>query len=252
MTATTKPPETDLFALDAALRAQFLEASTATLSIQLLKRGLRSCAVSGVRPLNPAASRFAGPAYTLRFIPAREDLAVPASVARPDNPQRVAIEDVPAGAVLVIDALRETRAGTLGDILAARLHRRGVAGIVSDGAMRDAQELATLAIPIFCAGIAPPPSFAFLYPVDRNLPIGCGGAAVFPGDIVVGDGGGVVVVPRHLAAEVARDSVEQERLEVFIRRRVDRGHPTPGLYPANEETLAAYRRWVAAGRPKEV
>ena len=242
----------DLFSIAPALREQLLEASTATLSIQLLKRGFRFSAVNDVRPLNPKAARFAGPAYTLRFIPAREDLAVPASVAQPDNAQRVAIEEVPAGAVLVIDAQRETRAGTLGDILAARLLQRGVAGIVSDGAMRDATELEKLAIPIFCAGIAPPPSFNFLYPVDRNQPIGCGGAAVFPGDLVVGDGGGVVVIPRHLAEEVARDSVEQERLEVFIRRRVDRGHPTPGLYPASEETLAAYRRWVAAGRPDEV
>src|SRR5579859_8042809 len=128
---------TDLFTLDAALRAQFLEASTATLSIQMLKRGFRFSAVAGVRPLNAGASRFAGPAYTLRFIPAREDIAVPASVTRGDNAQRIAIEEVPEGAVLVIDAQRETRAGTLGDILVARLHQRGVVGIVSDGAMRD-------------------------------------------------------------------------------------------------------------------
>jgi len=242
----------DRFALDPAIRAQLLEASTATISMQLLKRGLRFCAIGGVRPLNPKAARFAGPAYTLRFIPAREDLSVPGSIARDDNAQRVAIEEAPAGAVLVIDAQRESRAGTLGDILAARLLQRSVAGVVSDGAMRDAPELETLALPIFCAGITAPPSFNFLHPVGRNEPVGCGGAAVFPGDVVVGDGGGVIVVPRHLAAEVARDSVEQERLEIFIRRRVDRGHATPGLYPANEETLAAYRRWVAAGRPDDV
>ncbi|HZS84614.1 MAG TPA: ribonuclease activity regulator RraA [Stellaceae bacterium] len=244
-------PSTAIPPLAPELRRALLEASTATVSIQLLKRGFRFAAVNGVAPLNPAAVRFAGPAYTLRFIPAREDLATPASVAQKDNAQRVAIEDIPAGAVLVIDARGETRAGTLGDILAARLFQRGVAGVVSDGAMRDAPELEKLALPIFCAGMAPPPSFNFLYPVDINRPIGCGGAAVFPGDIVVGDGGGVVVIPRHLAEEVARDSLEQERLEVFIRRRVDRGHPTPGLYPASDETRAAYRRWVEAGRPEE-
>jgi regulator of RNase E activity RraA len=242
----------ELLTIDPQLRAQLLEASTATLSIQLLKRGLRFTSVNDVRPLNPGAVRFAGPAYTLRFIPAREDLAAPSRILKEDNAQRIAIEEVPAGAVLVIDAHGERRAGTLGDILAARLLQRGVAGIVSDGAMRDAPELEKLTLPIFCAGIAPPASFNFLLPVDRNQPIGCGGAAVFPGDLVVGDGGGIVVIPRHLAAEVARDSVEQERLEVFIRRRVDRGHATPGLYPANEETLAAYRRWVEKGRPDEV
>ncbi|MBV9523371.1 MAG: ribonuclease activity regulator RraA [Alphaproteobacteria bacterium] len=242
----------DILALDDETRALLLEASTATLSIQLLKRGFRFASVGGVAPLNRTAARFAGPAYTLRFIPAREDLATPASVAQKDNPQRLAIEDIPVGAVLVIDARGERRAGTLGDILAARLLQRGVAGVVSDGAMRDAPELEKMALPIFCAGIAPPPSFNFLYPVDIGRPIGCGGAAVFPGDIVVGDGGGVVVIPRHLVLEVARDSVEQERLESFIRRRIDRGHPTIGNYPATEETRAAYRRWIDAGRPDEV
>lgn len=242
----------DLFSLDPTLREQLAEASTATISIQLLKRGFRFCSIAGVRPLNPHSCRFVGPAYTLRFIPAREDISVPASIALSDNPQRVAIEAVPPGAVLVVDTRGETRAGTLGDILAARLQVRGVAGVVSDGAMRDVPELAKLALPIFCNGVAAPPSFNFLHPIDLNRPIGCGGVAVFPGDIVVGDGGGVVIIPRHLAAEVARDSVEQERLEVFIRRRVDRGHATPGLYPANDETRAAYQRWVAAGRPDEV
>lgn len=241
---------TQLFTLDAATRAQLLEASTATVSIQLLKRGFRFASINGVRPLNRSAARFAGPAYTLRFIPAREDLATPASGARPDNPARLAIEEVPAGAVLVIDARGDTRAGTLGDILAARLLQRGVAGVVSDGAMRDAPELEKMALPIFCAGTAPPPSFNFLHPVDRNQPVGCGGVAVFPGDIVVGDG--VVVIPRALVAEVARDSVEQERIEGFIRRRIDSGQPVPGNYPPSEETRAAYRRWIEAGRPDAV
>lgn len=240
------------FDLDPAIRAQLEETSSATVSIQLLKRGFRFCGISGVRPLNPQATRIVGPAYTLRFIPAREDLATPASIAEGDNPQRVSIEACPPGGVLVIDAQRETRAGTLGDILVARLIARGVAGVVSDGAMRDIGELEKMPLPVFCNGVAAPPSFNFLLPVDIGRPIGCGGAAVFLGDIIVADSGGVVVIPRHLAAEVARDSVEQERLEIFIRRRVDRGHPTPGLYPANDETRAAYQRWVAAGRPDEV
>jgi regulator of RNase E activity RraA len=242
----------DLFILDPTIRAQLSEASAATVSIQMLKRGFRFAAVQNVRPVNPGATRFVGPAWTLRFIPAREDLSVPGSVARDDNPQRTTIEEIPAGAVLVIDAQRDTRAGTLGDILVARLLNRGVAGVVSDGAMRDTQEIERMALPVFCNGIAPPASFNFLMPIARNQPVGCGGAAVFPGDVIVADGGGVVVVPRHLAAEVARDSVEQERLEIFIRRRVDRGHPTIGLYPPNEQTRADYQKWVAAGRPDEV
>ncbi len=233
---------TDALALDPAIRALLAETSSATVSIQLLKRGFRFASIAGVRPLNPQASRFVGPAYTLRFIPAREDLATPASIAQADNPQRVSIEAIPPGAVLVIDAQRETRAGTLGDILVARLLARGCAGVVSDGAMRDVGEIEKMALPVFCNGVAAPPSFNFLLPVDIGRPLG----------IAVADSGGVVVIPRHLAAEVARDSVEQERLEFFIRRRVDRGHATPGLYPASEETRADYRRWVEAGRPDEV
>src|SRR6266851_241804 len=160
----------DAFTLDPTLRAMLMEASSATVSIQLLKRGLRFAAIGGVRPLNPLACRFVGPAYTLRFIPAREDLATPASIAQGDNPQRVAIEAIPPDAVLVIDAQRETRAGTLGDILVARLMARGVAGVVSDGAMRDVGELEKMALPIFCNGVAAPRRPASTRPMTRRAP----------------------------------------------------------------------------------
>jgi regulator of RNase E activity RraA len=233
--------------LDLQTREQLLRTSTAPISSQLLKRGLRNVFVAGSAPINRLHSRIVGPAYTLRFIPMREDLAVAGSVANPANPQRAAIEQIPAGHVLVIDTGGERRSGCLGDILAARLLQRGIAGIVTDGAMRDSRDLRELALPIFCAGFAAPPSFGRMMAADTARPIGCGGVAVFPGDIIVADDDGAVVIPRHLVVEVARDAAEQERVERFVRRRVDRGASIVGLYPPNEATMAAYRRWVDAG-----
>lgn len=233
--------------LEPGIRDQLQRIGTAPLASQLLKRGLRNVFIPGVAPVNPLHARMVGPAYTLRFIPMREDLANAASVANPANPQRAAIEQTPAGHVLVIATGGELGSGCLGDILAARLSQRGAAGVVSDGAVRDSRELSEIAMPIFCAAFAAPPSFARMMAADAGRPIGCGGVAVFPGDIVVADDDGVVVIARHLAAEVASDGLEQERLERFVRRRVDRGASIVGLYPPNEAALAAYRRWVDAG-----
>lgn len=237
----------ELSPLEPEIRDSLNRASSAVVASQLLKRGLRHASIAGVAPLNPGCARMIGPAFTLRFIPMREDLGVAAHQAVPTNPQRAAIEQVPSGHVLVIDARGERGSGSLGDILAARLMLRGVAGVVSDGAMRDSVELRQLELPIFCAGSAAPPSFARIMAAGSNQPIGCGGVAVFPGDVVIADADGAVVIPRHLAAEVARDSAEQERMERFVRGRVDRGASTEGLYPPNEATMAAYRRWVEAG-----
>ena len=233
--------------LEPAIRDQLQRVGTAPLSSQLLKRGLRNVFIPRLAPVNPLHARMVGPAYTLRFIPMREDLANAASVATPANPQRAAIEQTPPGHVLVIAAGGELGAGCLGDILAARLLQRGVAGIVSDGAVRDSAELRDLPLPIFCAAFAAPPSFARMMAADAGRPIGCGGVPVFPGDIVVADRDGAVVIPRHLAAEVARDGLEQERVERFVRKRVDRGASIVGLYPPNDDAMAAYRRWVDAG-----
>jgi regulator of RNase E activity RraA len=233
--------------LDPQTRDALLRASTAPIASQLLKRGLRNAFVARSAAINPLHARVVGPAYTLRFIPMREDLAVAASVANPANPQRAAIERVPEGHVLVIDTGGELGAGCLGDILAARLLQRGVAGVVTDGAVRDGRDLRELALPIFCAGFAAPPSFCRMMAAASACPIGCGGVAVFPGDIVVADEDGAVVIPRHLAADVARDAAEQERLERFVRRKVDRGASIVGLYPPDEAAMAAYRRWVDAG-----
>jgi regulator of RNase E activity RraA len=222
---------------------------TATLSMLLLKRGIKGCFIAGVRALNPSeprAARFVGEAFTLRFVPAREDTTRPEVLANPDYPQRKAIETVPPGHVLVVDCRGDTRAGVLGGILATRLRARGAAALVADGAVRDAADLIAMPWPVFCAGAAAPASIAVHHAADIQRPIACGGAAVFPGDVLAGDADGVVVVPRALAASLADEAVEQERIERFIEERVAAGAALPGLYPANEETLADYRRWLAA------
>lgn len=231
--------------LPAELLHQLSRISTATLSSQLIKRGHRRRFIETVAPANPRAARFAGVAYTLRYIPAREDLAVAGSVAGGVNPQRVAIETIPPGHVLVIDTRGELGSGTLGDILVARLLQRGVAGVVSDGAMRDHEELAKIDLPVFCRGFAAPPSYGRLMAADAGSPIGCGDVAVFPGDAVVGDADGVVVIPRHLAKDVARDAAAQEDVDRFVRTRIDAGASTVGVYPPNEATMAEYRSWAA-------
>ena len=219
--------------------------STATVTMQLLKRGLRNCFIKGARPLNPENCQFVAEAYTLRFIPMREDLSRVEVLADPEYPPRKAVEDIASGQVMVIDARGELGAGVIGDILAARLHERGIAGVVSDGPVRDGAIIAQGALPVFCAGSAAPASLSVHFGADLQRPIACGGVAVMPGDILVSDGDGVVVVPRAMAAEVACDGAEQERLEKFLKGRVQAGHPTIGTYPPNAETLQAYEAWKA-------
>jgi regulator of RNase E activity RraA len=247
----TKAEDT-LPALDPGTIPLLRGVSTATITLQLLKRGFRNVAIDGVRPVNPQAVRLVGPAFTLRFIPLREDIGTPALLQQPESPQRRAIETVPTGEVLVIDAHGEHRSGTLGAILVARLKARGVAGAVSDGAVRDSAEIAAMAYPVFSRGVAAPPNFTRLMAVDAQQPIGCGGVAVYPGDLMVGDSDGVVAIPRHLADEVARDGAEQEKLEIYLRRRIERGDSIVGVYPASDETLARYRRWREAGEPDDL
>jgi regulator of RNase E activity RraA len=227
--------------------AQLAGISTATVTMQLLKRGLRNCFIRGARPLNAADCRFAAQAYTMRFIPMREDLSRIEVLGDPEYPPRKAVEDITPGMALVIDARGETGAGVIGDILAARLQERGVAAVVSDGPVRDGLEVAAGALPVFCAGAAAPASLNVHFGADLQRPIACGGVAVIPGDVLVGDGDGVVVIPQAMAAEVARDGAEQEQLEDFLKQRVAAGHPTIGTYPPNPETLQAYEEWKEAG-----
>ena len=217
--------------------------SVATVTMQLLKRGLRHAFIQGARPLNPQHARFAAEAYTLRTIPMREDLSTPEVLADPEYPQRKAIEACPPGQVLVCDSRGEQRAGMLGDILITRLVVRGVAAFVTDGPMRDAAAVAAIAFPTFCTGSAAPASVAAHFAAAVQDPIACGGVAVFPGDVLVGDPDGACVIPRGIADGVARAAGEQEQIEAFILERIRDGAPVPGTYPPNEATLAAFEAW---------
>jgi regulator of RNase E activity RraA len=213
--------------------------TTATLTTVLLKKGLRNVYLRHTKPVRERQPRVAGRAFTLRFIPAREDQATPESWAKPTS-TRGAIEAMPAGCVAVVDARGVTDAGIFGDILCARMQARGVAALITDGVLRDVRGVLDTQLPIWCAGAAPPPSVAGLTFVNWQEPIGCGGAAVFPDDVVVADDDGAVVIPAALADEVVALATEQERLEAWIMAEVARGVPLPGLYPPNAETRARY------------
>lgn len=213
--------------------------STATLTTVLLKKGLRRTWMQGPKPLVDGLKRAVGEAFTLRFVPAREDLATPASWASP-NSTRGAIEAMPAGCIAVADAMGVTTAGIFGDILALRMHKRGVTALITDGVVRDAEGVRATKLPVWCAGAAAPPSVAGLTFVGWQEPIGCGGVAIFPGDTIVADGDGAVCIPKALVAEVTKDAVEQEAFENWAVEEVGKGAVLPGLYPPNEETKARY------------
>jgi regulator of RNase E activity RraA len=213
--------------------------TTATLTTVLLKKGLRNVWLRGARPLRPGQARIVGPAFTLRFVPAREDLATPASWGSPIS-TRAAIEAMPAGAIAVVDAMGITDAGIFGDILCARMQVRGLAALVTDGVVRDVAGVLETGLPVWCKGAAAPPSVAGLTFVNWQQPIGCGGVAVFPNDMMVLDQDGVVVIPAALLDEVTKEAVEQEKLEAWIMGEVQAGTPLPGLYPPNQETKARY------------
>lgn len=230
--------------IPAAIAAQLSQVSTATLTSVLLKLGLRNTFMTDVHPLEPGM-RLVGQAYTLRYIPMREDLDADALDGRFDNltnPQRIAVEHVGPGDVLVMDARGDIRAGTIGNILVTRMRQRGAAGLVTDGAFRDAAGIAAAGLPAYCRGTHAATNVTLHHPVDMQLPIACGGVAVFPGDAIVGDADGVIVIPRHLAEEAGARAVEQERREQFILSRVKAGASIIGVYPPNETTLAEYER----------
>lgn len=219
--------------------------ATSTLTTLLYKRGLRNVFIQGSRPLR-SGQRLAGPAYTLRYIPSREDLDGIDAFRDPRHPQRVAVEEIPPGAVLVMDCRGDASVASAGSILATRLQVRGAAGIVTDGGLRDATAIAALEMPSWCAGPSAPTNLIRHHALDINAPIGCGGVPVYPGDIMVGDDDGVVCIPAHLAAEIARDGVEMERFETFVLEEVARGAPVIGLYPPTApETRPRYEAWLA-------
>lgn len=229
------------------VRALLRRCSVATLCTQLFKRGLRNTVIQGVRPLAQGPEPMVGEAFTLRYIPAREDLDHVGVFNDPEHPQRKAVETVPPGQVLVCDCRGDARAASGGSILLTRLKKRGVEGFVSDGGLRDSPEIAELGFPVYFGGPAPQLNLARHHAVDINVPIACGGVAVFPGDVLVGDGEGVIVIPRHLAKEVAADAAEQERLEEFVISEVRNGASIVGVYPPKDAALARYKEWLKRG-----
>ncbi len=228
--------------MTAALYDTLRGITTATVTTMLLKKGIRRCWMSGPKPLVCGGERLVGPAFTLRFVPGREDLATPESWAKPIS-TRAAIEEMPEGAIAVADAMGITSAGIFGDILTMRMVRRRVTALVTDGAVRDKAGVLVSKLPVWCAGIAAPASVNALTFVGWQEPIGCGGCAVFPGDVIVCDDDGAVVIPQNLLAFVAEEGAEHERMESFIVAEVERGAKLPGLYPMNEEAKARYEAW---------
>ncbi len=232
--------------LDPATREKLKTVSTATLCTALFKRGLRNQFIQDVHPLNPKGAPMVGEAFTLRYIPAREDLN-PISVFQDrTHPQRKAVEDCPPGAVFVIDSRKDPRAASAGSILVTRLMVRGVAGIVTDGGFRDSPEIAGFAIPAYHCRPSAPTNLTVHQAIDINVPIGCGDAPVFPGDVVVGDGEGVVVIPAAIAGEIANEAVEMTAFEDFVTEEVRKGRSILGLYPPTDEAartdFAAWRK----------
>lgn len=213
--------------------------TTATLTTILLKKGLRNVWLRGSKPIRTGQKRLVGRAFTLRFVPAREDLATPESWSSPIS-TRGAIEAMPEGVIAVVDSMGVKDAGIFGDILCARMVKRGVTALITDGVVRDLAGVLGTGLPVWCDGAAAPPSVAGLTFVDWQLPIGCGGVAVFPNDVIVADDDGAVLIPQALVEDVTTLGIEQERMEGWIMKEVERGVPLPGLYPMNAETKARY------------
>ena len=228
--------------MDSAVYRSLLEITTATVTTMLLKKGIRRCWMQGPMPAFNAGERLVGRAFTLRFVPAREDLATPESWSSPSS-TRAAIEDMPEGCIAVVDSMGVKDAGIFGDILTARMKKRGVTALVTDGVVRDAVGVDGTGLPVWCSGAAAPPSVAGLTFVGWQEPIGCGGCAIFPDDIIVVDDDGAVVIPQNLLEFVATEGEEHERYETWVVSEVEKGVPLPGLYPANDEAKARYEAW---------
>jgi len=234
-------------ALSDSTRKKYMGVSTATLCTALYKRGLRTQMIQGVLPLNPSLPNMVGEAFTLRYMPAREDLNPITVFQDRAHPQRKAVEECPPGAVFVIDSRKDPRAASAGGILVSRLMKRGVAGVVTDGGFRDSYEIAKMTIPAYHNRPSAPTNLTLHMAIDINVPIGCGDAPVFPGDVLVGDGEGVIVVPANIADEVADEAVEMTAFEDFVQEKVMEGRSILGLYPATEEkTRTEFAAWRKA------
>lgn len=229
---------------------QLGKVTTPTITTVLLKEhGLHNVAIRDVWPCSTEACRFAGPAYTIRYLPLREDLQPVQLLDHRDNLITPAMESMPRGCVAVLDANQRNDVGMLGGNLVTRMRARGVAGVVTDGGMRDIPELADIGLPVFVTATAAPPSFTKLMAVDTGQAVSCGGVTVFPGDIIVADAEGVVCVPAHLAAAVAEIGLAMDHIEGYIQQRLARGEPLKGLYPPSDRVRREFAKWVKAGEP---
>lgn len=234
------------YILSEETRAKFKTISTATIATALYKRGLRKQFVQGVSPCGRYAENMVGQAFTLRYIPAREDRNPITVFRNADHPQRVAVETCPPGWVLIMDGRKDARAASAGSILVTRLAKRGAAGIVSDAGFRDVQGMAALDMPSYCANASAPTNLTLHEALDINIPISCGDAPVFPGDVLVGDSDGVIVIPAELAEELADECTEMERYEAFVLEQVNNGAEIIGLYPCTkDENMEKYKAWCA-------
>jgi regulator of RNase E activity RraA len=243
----TPPSRWSSTMLSSYSREALKKISTATLTTVLFKRGLRNVFIQGVFLLTANKSvRMVGEAYTLRYIPAREDIDQLGAFEGRGHPQREAIEGCAPGQVLVMDARRDASAATGGDILMTRLMVRGAAGIVTDGGLRDSQTIEKLELPVYCGARSAPLNLVRHHAIDMQLPIGCGGVAVYPGDVLVGDGDGVVVIPAKIAEEVAKEAESQTQFEDWVEMKVKEGRGIFGLYPPNAETKAEFEAWKKA------
>jgi len=238
--------------IDGELRSKIDNVSAASISTRLVKRGIRNCVVRNVLPIARISNPMFGPAFTLRYIPAREDIDGAEYGADPSNLQRQAIDQIPKGHVLVVDCRELQGVAAIGAVLARRLRYRGAAGIVADGGLRDPEDLSTLGLPSFGAGSAILPNFVSHHAADVDKPIACGGVAIYPGDYMLGDNDGVVVIPPKYLIDVVEESYELSIREEFLKLELDRGQPAQGTYPPDEATLARYQSWKATARSTKV
>lgn len=238
---------TDTAGIDAETKKLLASVSTATITTRLFARGLRNTFLYGIQGLRSYGRVMVGDAFTLRYIPAREDLDVLEVFKDYDHPQRRAIETAPPGSVLVMACRDADRAASGGEILMTRLHCRGVAGVVTDGSLRDTAGIERLEMPVYAQSRSPMTNLTLHHAIDLDVPVGCAGVPVYPGDIIVGDADGVVCIPRHLADDVAREAYDQEKVERFLLRRVQEGAPLRGTYPPDENTMHLYREQSGEG-----
>jgi regulator of RNase E activity RraA len=227
-------------------RRKFAVVSTATLTSVLMKRGLRNVFIGGIHLLNKHAPRMVGPAFTLRYIPAREDIDQTSAFEGRKHPQRVAVETCPPGHVMVIDSRKDASAASAGGILVARMFKRRVGGVVTDGGFRDTPDIARLDFPAYHVAPAAPTNLVRHHAADIDLPIGCGDVPVYPRDVIVGDGEGVVVIPAAIAAEVAEEAFEQTVFEDFVEEQVMAGRSIFGIYPPDQSAKTEFSAWRAA------